>query len=205
MTGDAVRTGVEIRRATGEDVPALADTLAAAFASYGWTRWVVPATDHEARLRALYRVYLDVATRFGEVWTTADRAGAAAWTSSADAEAMGRFLTEHGLDRRIAELTGDRAAAAQLADQLLAPHRPQEPHWTLAAVGVDPERQGSGLGTRLIRPMLERCDAEGALAALETSSPGNVRLYERLGFAVTGEVEVPAGPRVWLMRRRPTP
>ncbi len=43
------------------------------------------------------------------------------------------------------------------------------------------------------------------VAALETSSPDNVRLYERLGFAVTGEVQVPAGPHVWLMRRWPAP
>jgi hypothetical protein len=37
---------------------------------------------------------------------------------------------------------------------------------------------------------------------LETSSEPNVRFYQRLGFAVTGQVQVPdGGPRVWAMRR----
>jgi predicted N-acetyltransferase YhbS len=69
---------------------------------------------------------------------------------------------------------------------------------------VRPERQGSGLGTAVLRPTLERLDREGARAALETSLERNVALYERLGFAVRAEVALPdGGPPVWVMHRQP--
>ncbi len=196
---------IEIRRADAQDVPALADALAAAFASYPWTRFSVPPQDHESRLRKLYGIYLDLALHFGQLWMTEDRAGVAAWTWSPSMERQWRFMQEQGLDRRVADLVGDRAAATQRADEVLEPYRPQEPHWLLAAVGVRPGRQGLGLGTRLLRPGLDRCDADGTPAALETSSPANVRLYERLGFAVMNEVDLSGGPHVWLMRRSPDP
>ncbi len=195
---------VEIRQARPDDLPALAGTLAAAFAAYPWTQWTVDERDHSSRLRGLYAIYLEVALRFGQLWTADDRSGAAAWTWSAD-EAIGRFLHEQGLGLQVAELTGDRAAAAREAEELLAGRRPEAPHWSLAAIGVDPDRQGAGLGARLLRPVLDRCDAEGELAALETSSPDNVRFYERLGFVAYDEVALPDGPRVWLMRRAPKP
>ncbi len=77
-----------------------------------------------------------------------------------------------------------------------------EPHWYLTVWGVDPSRQGEGLGTALVREGLHRVDAVGARAYLETETEGNVRFYERLGFAVVEEIEVtPADLPMWLMRR----
>jgi ribosomal protein S18 acetylase RimI-like enzyme len=194
---------VDVRPATGEEVPALAATLAAAFAAYPWTRWVVAAEDHERRLRDLYAIYLRVALRFGAVWAAAGARGASAWTWSGAEAAQAAFLTAEGLDVAAGELAGDRATAAAEADRRLAAHALDEPHWVLQAVGVDPAHQGRGLGTRLVAPMLERCDAEGAAAVLDTSAERNVAFYARLGFAVHAEVALPGGPRVWRMRRPP--
>ena len=57
-----------------------------------------------------------------------------------------------------------------------------------ALIGVDPARQGRGLGSALMKHTLALCDAEGALAYLESSNPRNVPLYERHGFEVVGEI-----------------
>jgi RimJ/RimL family protein N-acetyltransferase len=71
---------------------------------------------------------------------------------------------------------------------------------------VAPERQGEGLGTALVRSVLDRCDREGLPAYLEASNAGSRRLYERLGFALTGRpLDLPDGPRMWPMWREPQP
>lgn len=40
-------------------------------------------------------------------------------------------------------------------------------------------------------------------AYLEATSPLNRRLYERHGFEVTGEIQLPNGPAMWPMWREP--
>jgi ribosomal protein S18 acetylase RimI-like enzyme len=81
---------------------------------------------------------------------------------------------------------------------------PKKPHWYLMAVGVEPELQGRSIGSQLLAPVLERCDAEHVGAYLESSKERNLPLYERLGFRVTDEFEVADGaPRIWLMWREP--
>ena len=67
-----------------------------------------------------------------------------------------------------------------------------------------PAAQGRGLGTALVRPMLERCDREGRPAYLEATTPRNRALYERLGFALVEEMRFPQdGPPLWRMWREP--
>jgi ribosomal protein S18 acetylase RimI-like enzyme len=80
---------------------------------------------------------------------------------------------------------------------------PEDRPWYLCVVGVVPEAQGRGLGTRLLRPGLERCDAAGGDCYLETDTPEATRLYERLGFE-TIEARarlLPGGPTHVRMRR----
>ena len=54
----------------------------------------------------------------------------------------------------------------------------QEPHCTIRAVGGAASFQGQGPGTALLQP-----------------SERSAALYERLGFAHLGELQVPDGPR----------
>ena len=81
---------------------------------------------------------------------------------------------------------------------------PKQPHYYLLGIGVDPSMQGQGVGSALLRPMLERCDREGMPSYLESSKERNVPLYERHGYRVTQEIRLPkGGPPVWLMWRDP--
>jgi ribosomal protein S18 acetylase RimI-like enzyme len=83
-------------------------------------------------------------------------------------------------------------------------HHPRDPHLYLAVLGVDPARQGQGIGSRLLRPGLELCDAEGLPAYLETAKERNLDFYGRHGFRVTGRMSLPrGGPPIWLMWRDP--
>jgi GNAT superfamily N-acetyltransferase len=70
-------------------------------------------------------------------------------------------------------------------------HPREEPHWYLAIIGVDPVRQGYGVGAALLRSRLGQCDEEGLPAYLESSKLKNVRLYQHFGFHVTGSLGLP--------------
>lgn len=78
------------------------------------------------------------------------------------------------------------------------------PHYYLFALGVHPSAQGSGVGGRLVRGMLERVDRERMPVYLETQEARNVALYRRLGFEVAVEGGFPrlAGLHNWGMLRR---
>jgi GNAT superfamily N-acetyltransferase len=83
-------------------------------------------------------------------------------------------------------------------------HHPDEPHWHLALLGVEPALQGRGLGRALLADWLATVDAQPAPAWLETDRAANVPFYEAAGFAVQHELRVRGVP-VWLMARRPDP
>ena len=190
--------------ATATDVPAAATLLADAFTDYPWTRWTVAAADHTQRLTALQHLYLTaVALPYGRVdlgCTDRDLAAVAVWLP-------GTTVPEQVWSQVgpvAAELAGDRAAAAAEAEAALAPHRPGGEHLLLASVGVARAQQGRGLGAAALAPGLARADAEDRPVHLETSAARNVPFYQRLGFTVTGVVDLPGGgPRTWLMRRPP--
>jgi GNAT superfamily N-acetyltransferase len=78
------------------------------------------------------------------------------------------------------------------------------PHWYLAAIGVDPARQGAGLGSRLMRVGMALADRENAAIYLETETEANVGFYQHLGFEVVQQItalglDLP----IWLMVRHP--
>lgn len=79
---------------------------------------------------------------------------------------------------------------------------PDEPHWYLHMIGVDPQQQGRGFGAALLRHALERVDAEHLTAYLESSNPANVPIYERFGFEVVATVTVDPAPPIFPMVRR---
>jgi len=77
-------------------------------------------------------------------------------------------------------------------------------HFYLQGLGVDPPRQGEGLGSAVMQPVLGRCDAERMPAYLETTKERNVGFYEQHGFVVVGQTRLPLeGPPMWFMAREP--
>jgi GNAT superfamily N-acetyltransferase len=81
---------------------------------------------------------------------------------------------------------------------------PKEEHYYLEALGTRQDMQSKGVGSAMIRHMLDRCDTEGMPAYLESSNPRNVPFYARHGFEKTGEIVAGKGaPTVTAMWRDP--
>ena len=78
------------------------------------------------------------------------------------------------------------------------------PYMHLGPVAVDPELQGQGYSSKLIRPMLERLDRLELPCYLEAQSESNVSIYEHYGFEVLAKGSVPiADIPHWDMMRLP--
>ncbi|KXK59367.1 GCN5 family acetyltransferase [Micromonospora rosaria] len=194
----------DIRRIGPELVTGVAEVLAEAFDGYPWTDWTVAADRHRERLTSMFALTVaTVGVPYGQSWAAVEPGGrpvaAAVWLRPDRPVPDGVWAT---LADRTRDLAGDRYPALLAAESACAPLRPTAPVFLLATVGVRPDRQGRGLGERVLRPGLAEADRAGVPAALETSSASNVRFYQRLGFTVTGDVTVEGGgPRVWGMRR----
>jgi N-acetylglutamate synthase-like GNAT family acetyltransferase len=84
-------------------------------------------------------------------------------------------------------------------------HHPRAEHYFLRCIGVDPDRQGTGVGVALVQPMLDRADRDGVGCFLTTAAEAKVGWYERFGFAVSATLRpTPQWPTVWAMWRDPT-
>ena len=66
-------------------------------------------------------------------------------------------------------------------------------HYYIMTVGVLPERQGRGVGKILMTKALEIVDAHTMPCYLETQNKNNVPMYQKFGFEVVSDKEIPKG------------
>ncbi len=195
-------TSPGLRRATAQDIPHLRAMLAEAFFDDPVFRWLLP---QDAKRRARLRRYFGIDLRWYAlphecVWTTDDLAGAM----------LGLPPGKWRVPPHVSVLQGSAfavqvARAARLGATMEWRHMRllREPHYYVRDIGVHPDTQGRGLGSALMRPLLDRCDQEGLPAYIEASSERSAALYERLGFQHIEELRVGGSPPLWLMLRRP--
>jgi ribosomal protein S18 acetylase RimI-like enzyme len=136
----------------------------------------------------------------GLVMTNEGIRGAAIWQRPSPKAAGG--LSPLSLGIRLAWTAGRRLPQVLRLGDLTHALHPDEPHYYLATLGTDPSCQGQGIGSALIQPILARCDKESTPAYLESSKRENIPFYNKHGFEVMDEVEIPNGPKLWPMIRR---
>lgn len=90
---------------------------------------------------------------------------------------------------RAAGLEGMRKATA--LGRKLGELHPKVAHAHLVFLGVSPSAQGCGVGSAILKHTLAPLDAAGIPAYLEATSERNIALYERHGFAISGEFKLP--------------
>jgi GNAT superfamily N-acetyltransferase len=158
--------------------------------------------DLEERCIRANALFLEPLMGRGIVWETADGHGALVLVPPAQADAW------DDANARIVDSTthetDDGGRGWERFWEWVASKIPQEPLWHLDSVAVEPGWQGRGIGSALIEFALEQMRQSGVALVLETGTPRNVPLYERLGFEVVEEADSPeGGPHVWFMRRNP--
>lgn len=195
-----------VRRATAADIPAMAAVLTHAFAHDPFYSFLVgDAPERSGRMRDGWEGILRFASaRLAETYTTEDLAGVALWLPPGYRGPS--VLDSLRLTPAVARLSGwsRLRMVSSVMDTLerRRRHHAPLPHFYLSALGVDPERQGTGVGSALMQPILDRCRRLRIPAYLETATARNVLLYERLGFDVVEELTIPnSDVHGWLMLR----
>lgn len=194
-----------VRRATSRDLATVAATLGAAFDDDPLFGHLVRAGGgRRAALERLFGTLVKtLALPHRETYLTAGGGGAAVWLPPGETD-TGPLDQVRLLPAMIAA-GGWRGLPRFLRTLgVMDQHHPHQPHAYLMLLGVRPERQGAGIGSELLREVLDRCDRDGIPAYLEASSPRNARLYERHAFVATDAVWLPdGGPPMWPMWRPP--
>ena len=198
------QTTIALTRATNTDVPTVASVLARAFQDDPVFAWSIPDPDRRrAHLPTVFAAFTELYLPYEEAYLAEDGSGAALWAPAHVDPFHGDAGEAFG--QRMAELLDEADTDRFLAvGELFGEHHPGQPWVYLQLIGVAPDQQGRGLGSRLLAPVLARCDATATPAYLEASTVGNRRLYERHGFTTVDELPLPdGGPPVWLMWREP--
>jgi GNAT superfamily N-acetyltransferase len=188
------------------DHEAAAEALALAFdADPCWAHLLPDDCSRAEKLLAYFTSEIEsLVPEHRQIWVTEDGGGAAIWAPPGRWRVpLGLTLREAG---RMTRVFGRRLPLGLRTLLRLESHHPKSPgHWYLHYLGVEPRRQGRGLGGALLRPVLELCDRERIPAHLEASTERNRMLYERNGFSLTEVFDMPGrgGPPIREMWRDP--
>ncbi|EST38671.1 hypothetical protein N566_06175 [Streptomycetaceae bacterium MP113-05] len=193
-----------IRVAGDRERDAIAALLHEVFRDDPVSRWVFPDAAHrEDAHPRLFGAFLDHGLEHGTVHVTADGTGtgAAVWFAVAGGELRGG----DDLGARLEKVDPGNDRLPALGELTEAVHPVDRDHAYLQAIAVAADRQGTGVGTALLAPVLQQCDRDGLPAYLEASNSDSRRLYERHGFAVLDPVvHLPDGPPMYPMWREPS-
>jgi ribosomal protein S18 acetylase RimI-like enzyme len=192
---------IRIDSATPTDADRVVDTIVQAFRTDPAARWMFrDERQYLAKFPEFIKAFAGVAFAHGNAHYTADYSAAALWLPP------GIHPDEMALVTLLEETLPEAGQAEVFAlFEQMERHHPDEPHWYLPMIGVDPAKQRSGYGSALLRYGLELCDGQNKLAYLEASSRQSVRLYERHGFTVIGSMQIGSSPPLFPMLRRPRP
>jgi GNAT superfamily N-acetyltransferase len=190
-----------IRRATPSDVAELAAMLSRAFMDDPVSTFLFPdASRRPGYLNAFFRLQLEQTyLPKGEVYVADDLAAAVLWMPpDAPLPTLGEQWPVVKMAIRSHSLRRGRKLALHLYRC-----RPKKRHYYLGTIGTEPERQGQGLGSSVVQPVLARLDEVGMPAYLESSKEENNRFYAGHGFALLGATALEGGPTLWRMWREP--
>ncbi|MDT8433991.1 MAG: GNAT family N-acetyltransferase [Anaerosomatales bacterium] len=188
-----------------DDIPRAVELMSRAFEDDPFVDWVVRSdAKHDEGMHRFFEVCLrQLTVPYGEVWTTDDFGGVAMWTPPARfSVGIGEQLRFIGQAIRGMQMRHVPSRLAAFTE--IERHHPQEPHYYLFFLGVDPERQGEGIGSRMMASVLARCDTQRMPAYLEATRPDLVPFYERFGYRPLEPFRIPyGGPPLYPMLRQP--
>jgi ribosomal protein S18 acetylase RimI-like enzyme len=184
------------------------ESLVCAFQDDPMWSYVLPDAETRAdAFRPMWDALIGFSRVYGATYTTPAGEGASCWIAPGKTKTtLWKLIrTGFGLPRSILALP--RAARDRFFGSMrfIDGHHKElmkRPHWHLWALGVAPEAQGRGIGGALLRPILDRADADIVPCYLETQTEANVAFYRKRGFEVVREERMPdMDLPIWFMIR----
>lgn len=141
------------------------------------------------RIEQLMVYALKVSKAFGQPWVSGDQ------------NAFALVVYPHQRKSTLSSLMWDLDLALKVVglgnvpkvarrEKLIHENLPKTPFAHLWFVGVAPEAQGHGVGTKFLQEILNHYDNEQLPVYLETSTERNLPLYQRLGFETYNTIDL---------------
>ena len=183
--------------AESEDATRTIAALVTAFADDPFIRWMFPdAHQYLSAFPLVLKHFAGAAFENGTGYRSDDFSAACLWLPpgvSPDEDGLGQVL-----ENWVSASSQEQVFAVM--EQVGAGH-PEERHWYLPAMGVDPRYQGEGKGSALLNRSLRSCDQTCRRAYLESTNPLNIPFYQRRGFEVIGSIQIDGSPVLTRMLR----
>jgi GNAT superfamily N-acetyltransferase len=170
--------------------------LSRAFINDPLIRWQIPDFNTRLKkLRYLWQITLNIGIKYGEVYgTSKSLEGIAMWRSPKNVDiSYWQFVINGGLKLPIKfgfKVTRRMSYIQAVHDSIRKIYM-KVPYWYFGPIAVDPEHQGKGYASKLIRPMLKRIDNENLPIYLETNMERNLLIYDHFGFRILEEIFIP--------------
>jgi ribosomal protein S18 acetylase RimI-like enzyme len=188
-----------VKIAKESDETTVIDALKLAFVADPATRWVWPDTQkYLLNFSTFAKAFGGKAFAYDSAYYVGNYSGVALWLPPnvhPDVDQLITLLQSSGSD----EAKND---GPEVFEKMSSYH-PNEPHWYLPLLGVDPLYHGKGLGSVLMQHAIVICDQDNKPAYLESSNPKNISFYERHGFELLGTIQVNSSPPIFPMLRKP--
>jgi ribosomal protein S18 acetylase RimI-like enzyme len=198
----------KLTRVNESQIKKASETLARAFQDYPEMKYVLPNEDERRRkLPKVFEFMVNFGIFYGEVYgNSPNLEGIAVWFPFWEAEITKEKFYKHG-GIEFFSIMGEefvkRYMAIRRCEDTCHKLYADFSHWYLSPIGVDPDFQGNGNASLLLRAKFEEIDKQNIPCYLETHSEKNVSLYQHFGFKICGKKKIPGtGLTQWSMMRK---
>ncbi len=187
-----------MRQVSTRDRGSLSKVLARAFEKDPILRWVVPDDEHYRQFsEQFFQLQLK---NSGASYTNDDKSAVALWFGPEDKHS---FIGQLISSLKTIWLLKSNLPRAYRLQELMACYRPKKQYLHLTHLATSPEAQGSGMASKLLRPMHERAEAFNTPVYLECTNKQNLNFYRQFGFRLVDDIPVTdqgqQGPTIWPM------
>ena len=181
-----------------------ASVLSRAFYNDPYYRFIMPNDKKRmAQIHWWMKILLSYTWIYGSIYYTNDKKSVAMWLGPEKPIVNDVIILSMGLIMYPFKI-GIRNffRLLDLSEQWGKEHKKLDKrHYYLMVIGVEPEFQQQGIGSRLMQVGLEKADNEKHECFLETVTPEDVRFYEKHNFEVLLNKGFAETKQYWLMKR----
>lgn len=178
--------------------PLIIDILSAAFDANQSVNWLAGTGRQRVKnIRRLCAYSYELCSMFGEVYVSEDRK-ACALVLLPDQKKLTAKSIRLDIQLVLQTIGLLQLPKALKREAAIKKAHPQGALYHIWYIGVEPAEQGKGLGTNLLKELLQRARQLNRLPVLETSTLQNLPWYRQQGFEVYRELEL--GYRLYCLK-----
>ena len=189
-----------MRRAEQTDKRLVVDLLSRSFDKNKSVNYVVKQdVSRKKRIQTLMEYSFNVCLSNGEVWISDDGTACALLLFPDRKKTTAKSIVWN-IDLALNAIGITRVFSVLRRESLIKQNHPSGPFTYLWFIGVDPQSQKQGVGSKLLNEVIDMNDKKYRSIYLETSVMSNLSWYEKFGFEIYKKIDL--NYDLFLLRRQ---